>query len=718
MTGVLKRRNRLLSLLVSVICISVSGQHIYEPHKSKGKFGVWDENAKVVIPPRYEAVGWSNGKFSVDQKVTGYKKDGLWGLIGINNKVITPAEFEQLVSTGYGNIIATKKVNSAYYRTGCIDKDGKVVIPFEYDAIKIFGLYAILTVRNGSEFSYGLSDLSHNIVLKPEWNNIRPLGTSHFAVEDRKGKTGIFTEAGVQIHPFTLDSITGFSRGHQIAHKGAFRGLIGPEGNPLSACEFREIRFSREGKPKFLPYDRWQMITRDNTPAESIEGDSVGIYGPGLYAVKRGKVWGMLNERLEEVWPFRFRSIGTPKNGYAVAAMGKGKGLVTLQGNFVIEPEFTQLSWNGQYALGSKRNGKKSEWYLRIPEVTSAQTTPYDRIGPYGNHFKVKKGKYSGIIDRTGKELLNCVYDSILETKGNTFHVRFMGKTGIISAAEGWVVQPQDDDLALVSDTVYIQHSYEVDYLKTIHGGLLLSTPNVIAFTDNHIEEFLEDGEVRYRTPLGTEMRIDASAEQQLKQKGQPEFPVTEGYKGFRKDGKFGFRDEMGRIRVANRYDSIAPFSSGLAAVKLMGKWGFVDIRDKLIIQPTFDKPSLFNGEYALVRRNGKYGVINRQGKVMLKTEYDEMVLSDRESCYRIRKGKFHGIASISGKMLIEPRFEYAMPTGNGQVLVKDGPYGVVTLEGMAVIPITYERLVYLPGRDAYLVRSAAEWKDMDNLIK
>ena len=173
------------------------------------------------------------------------------------------------------------------------------------------------------------------------------------------------------------------------------------------------------------------------------------------------------------------------------------------------------------------------------------------------------------------------------------------------------------------------------------------------------------------------------------------------------KDGKFGFRDDQGRIRVANRYDSIAPFSSGLAAVKLMGKWGFVDSRDKLIIQPFFDKPSMFKGEYAIVSRNGKLGIIDRSGRVTLKTEYDEIVPSDRETCYRIRKGKFYGIASHAGKILIDPRFELAEPTGNGQVLVKDGPFGVVTLEGMAVIPIIYDRMIFLPGREAYLVRTA-----------
>ena len=684
-------------------------QHIYEPHKSKGKFGVWDENAKVVIPPVYEAVGWSNGKFSVDQKVTGYKKDGRWGLIAINGRAVTAPEFETLVSTGYGNIIASKKVNAVAFKTGCIDKDGKEVIPFQYDAIRIYGLHAVLVLKEGTTFSYGLSDLSHNVVLKPEWNNIRPVGTHHFIVEDRKGKSGIFTEAGVQVSPFRLDSITTFSRGYQIAHEGPMKGLIDPEGKPVSPVQFKDLRFTRDGKLQALDYDRWQVVTRNNLEQEFLYGDSVGVYGPGLYAVKRGKLQGMLNDRFDDVWPFRFRLIGQPRNGYAVASLGKGRGLVNLQGNFVVEPDFQQLEWNGKYALAGKRTGKTTGWFLRIPDVPSAQVTPYDRIRPFGEHFRVKKNGRSGIIDRNGKELLNCVYDSILEAKGNTYHVRFMGKTGIISPTEGWLVQPQDDDLSLVNDTVYIRHAYEVDHLQTVHGGSLYTTPNVIAFTQDHIEEFLEDGEVRYLTTLGTEFKPVAAGTTTT----EPVFPATEGFMGFRKDGKYGFRDERGRLRIANRYDSIAPFSSGLAAVKLMGKWGFVDTRDRLVIQPLYDKPAFFKGEVAVVQRNGKKGIIRRDGAVALKIEYDEMTFYETSSCFRIRKGKQYGVASDLGKIMIEPRFEWVELTGEGQVMVKDGLFGVITLEGMAAIPIQYDRMIFLPGRNAYLAKVPSGWKDL-----
>ncbi len=704
-------RVRFFATLMLLCCwLSALTQQLYEPHRSKGKFGVWDDNAKVVIPPRYEAVGWSNGKFSVDQKVTGYKQDGRWGLISINNRVITPPEFEQLISTGYGNIIASRKVNAVAVKTGCIDKDGKIVIPFQYDAIRIYGLHAVLVVKDGAEFSYGLSDLFHNIILKPEWNNIRPLGKSHFLVEDRRGKSGIFTETGTPVIPFRLDSITAFIRGHQIAHEGPFRGLIDPEGKPVTKAEFKEIRFTKDGRAQGLRFDRWQVIARDNSELEFLEGDSVGVYGPGLYAVRRGKVSGMLNDRFEEAWPFRFRLIGPSRNGHAVASLGKGRGLVNLQGNFVVEPEYQQLLWNGQYALAGRRNGKKTEWYLRIPDVPSVQVTPYERIKPFGDHFRVKKDGRSGIIDRTGKELLNCVYDSILEVRGTTFHVKFMGKTGIISAREGWLVQPQDDDLALVNDTIYIRHAYEVDHLQTVHGGLLYSTPNVIAFSQDHLEEFLEDGEVRYLSPLGTVLPDQAATAFASKSK---DFPTTEGFTGFMQDGKFGFRDDQGRLRVANRYDSIAPFSSGLAAVKLMGKWGFVDTRERLVIQPTYERPSFFQGDVAVIQRNGKKGIIQRDGKTLLKPEYDEMTFHEGESCYRIRKGRQFGVASQKGKILIEPRFESVEFTGNGQVLVKDGLYGVLTLDGMSVIPIAYDRMVYLPGREAYLARMAQHWKDI-----
>ncbi len=47
-----------------------------------GKIGMKDEDGNVVLPPSFEALGWSDGNFSVIGDVTGYRQNDL----GINLK--------------------------------------------------------------------------------------------------------------------------------------------------------------------------------------------------------------------------------------------------------------------------------------------------------------------------------------------------------------------------------------------------------------------------------------------------------------------------------------------------------------------------------------------------------------------------------------------------------------------------------------------------------
>ncbi len=71
-------------------------------------------------------------------------------------------------------------------------------------------------------------------------------------------------------------------------------------------------------------------------------------------------------------------------------------------------------------------------------------------------------------------------------------------------------------------------------------------------------------------------------------------FSESEGLRGIKKDDRYGFVDDRGRLRVANRYDSIGEFHEGLASVKLIGKWGFVNTNDQIVINPNYDNCSFF----------------------------------------------------------------------------------------------------------------------------
>jgi len=135
---------------------------VAEPYlvfEENGKVGLKSEGGQIVLPASFEALGWSDGSFSLIGQVTGYKLGSKWGLLNLRKEFITKAEYESILYAGGDRIVVFRQVSATQTRAGCIDLTGKITVPFKYDGIKIQGLRAIVFVKQGAQFLHGLIDL-------------------------------------------------------------------------------------------------------------------------------------------------------------------------------------------------------------------------------------------------------------------------------------------------------------------------------------------------------------------------------------------------------------------------------------------------------------------------------------------------------------------------------------------------------------------------------
>jgi len=103
--------NRWMGLLLCwVMAIPIFAKS-YRTFEENGKVGLKDDSGNVVLPPSFEALGWSDGNFSVIGEVTGYRLQGSWGIINLKKELITKADYESLVYCGGDCIVARKKIN-------------------------------------------------------------------------------------------------------------------------------------------------------------------------------------------------------------------------------------------------------------------------------------------------------------------------------------------------------------------------------------------------------------------------------------------------------------------------------------------------------------------------------------------------------------------------------------------------------------------------------
>ncbi|MCB0836752.1 MAG: WG repeat-containing protein [Bacteroidetes bacterium] len=86
----------------------------------------------------------------------------------------------------------------------------------------------------------------------------------------------------------------------------------------------------------------------------------------------------------------------------------------------------------------------------------------------------------------------------------------------------------------------------------------------------------------------------------------------------FEENGKWGLRDQDGKIIVMPKFDNQINFSENLARVSKDGKWGFIDRTGKEIIGFDFEGALDFSDGLAAVKQGSRWGYIDTNGKVQI----------------------------------------------------------------------------------------------------
>jgi len=188
---------------------------------------------------------------------------------------------------------------------------------------------------------------------------------------------------------------------------------------------------------------------------------------------------------------------------------------------------------------------------------------------------------------------------------------------------------------------------------------------------------------------------------------------MTEEFIGVKIDGRWGFVDINGKLRVSNQYENVGFYNEGLAPIKVLGRWGYINKREDLIVQPAYDTVFQFTGGLCRVQKKGKYGLINAQGKQTIECIYDELIRL-KAGGYLTKKDDKYGLVSDKGQLLILPRFDKVIDLNNGFVIAsRKGKYGLLSNDGIDIIPIIYDELRYNPFNDVYLAAKTAEWVNL-----
>lgn len=686
----------------------LSAAENYSLYEENGKVGLKNQLGQVLIPAQYEQLGWSNSTFSVVGTVTGYLTKGQWGLVNLTNRKVTEAEFTALVPGEGLFLVASKRIGvSTRSSVGCINTNGKVIIPFLYDGLTIASLRAIVILRASNQYKYGLIDLDNKKIIPLEYKEIHAVGNLRYAVADFKNKTALFTEAGRQITPFSMDSVSRFFKNYAIIYQNYKQGLIDREGIVKIEPKYSSIEIQENEIIKGKLPDEWIFLDGKNQSLKQVVCDSIEGVEKNIYKIFQGGTIQLVNENLQPISEQTFSSLDNFEKGRAIFRREGKYGVLYQDGRIAIDARFDELIINKKYLLGNRKNQGRDQWTLLDSTGNKKHTKTYERIESFnGKFFPVKNRNHWGAIDENGKEIIACVHDSLLQYAGENIAVKFHNQYGIIDTKEEWIVIPLPNPIRLITETRYLEFSPQTTYLRNIDRSIIYFTTNRVEVFPDHLREYLPSGAI---WKINFDGRI-VSRQVQPDEPIEKVFVETEGLRAIKRDGKYGFIDSRGRLRIANRYDDAQIFSDNLAAIKIRGKWGFIDHAEKIVIQPAYDEVFPFQYGIAIVKQKGFFGAINKTGKVILYPRYDDLhPLPNHRLLIKI--DGLQGLSDVDGKLLIGPKFNQLDDLDNGYVIIeRNKKYGLLTLQGVSTIPMIYDHLSYDRYNGHYIASKKADW--------
>ncbi|MBD0258488.1 MAG: WG repeat-containing protein, partial [Cytophagales bacterium] len=350
------------------------------------------------------------------------------------------------------------------------------------------------------------------------------------------------------------------------------------------------------------------------------------------------------------------------------------------------------------------------------------------RVQTYGM-FTARQGNGWQLLDAQGQPVGANTFEAVDDFQFLHAVARAGGKTGLVNLKCGWTMEPRFDSLRIISDFLVLHQSEGIKAISNLHTQQLILEVDSVEPVHNYFRVIVKGKQGLYNArgqevlPVVYDYVSDFSQDSiitvvQGKKKGlmgingrpilapdalyQELLVMTDQRVGVKIKNKYGFVDDRGRLRIANRYEGVSTFSEGYAAVKIRGGWGFIDKDENLRVQPFYTATMPFRGGVARVKRT-LWGFVDKSGKETTRPAYDSVQVLPTGR-YLVWKDGRRGLVSEKGRELFAPRYDFVSDHANGFVLLgRNGKLGLSDTGGFDVLPVIYDRLYFNAAKNFYI---------------
>lgn len=517
------------------------------------KYGVIDKQGNIIIEPAYNGIQIPNPSKPVFICIGEYNKETKeYDMKAFNDKGEQLfKDYDKIEAISIETNIETtpyEKSTLAYRKDGkygLIDLEGKVITEPIYEEITSMH-YKEGTFIVKQEEKLGVINLKGKEVVKPEYETIT---SDNYYNEKTKNKT------------------TGFIVSKKT-ESGYRYGYINHRGKVVLDTEYTELErvtgISNEKELYFIAFKEGQA---------------------GL--LKNKKV--ILNYEYEDI---QYSSL----NDVFVVQRNSKQGVVSKKGETIVNTEYDTITFGGMY-IDAKKGNTIHLFDLNGASIENKEIISKTATANSNYFITVDQNDIYAVVDNEGKIVIDNDYSYIEYLPGDYFIVAKDGKNGIIDISGKSVVDLAYTSIFRLNDTEILQaekiETKTIDlYSSTMHK--IISMDNATITTGENYILLSSDKDFAYYDFSGNKLEA------------KEVFPNNQLFAKKIND-KWGFVDKSGNVVVQNEYEMVTEFNEyGFAGIKKDGKWGVIEQSDhKIILEPVYKlewtQPN-FIGKYYRIR--------------------------------------------------------------------------------------------------------------------
>jgi hypothetical protein len=327
--------------------------------KINEKWGFIDKSGKVILEPKFEAVGSFKNNFIA------VKLNGKWGFLDRFGKIAISPQFDDVTAFSEG-LAGVKQIN----RWGYIDQSGNWAIKPQYEDAWSFSENLARVKYNGL---FGYIDKTGNWVLTAQWKDADDFSEGLASARFSETNYGFIDKSGQWVIKPSFTRVGHFSNGLSMVVSGFNTGYIDKTGNwVIKSQNYSKVFDFNEDLARVKSNSKFGFINSTGKWVIPALYDDADDFNNGLAVVKQNGLWGyidktgkwILTPQFIDAWDFDGDVAKVQQNGMwgFISFSSFSNSISSFIKNYV-EKEIAIWQKKGEFE-------KSSEYQKRVNEQT------------------------------------------------------------------------------------------------------------------------------------------------------------------------------------------------------------------------------------------------------------------------------------------------------------------------------------------------------------